>query len=457
MLACGRSRLAFTPDDTATAMKPFRLGPYLLLEQIGKGGMAQVYRAQWIADDDGDDDDKLVMSAAIKIMRPEFAANRELQQMFRTEARVSMLISHANICRVLPPGPGPHTYMAMEWINGMNLADLNHRFQLSSQLFPYDVIKYIIQSILLALDAAHTLVRAGKPFPIIHRDVSPQNVMVSVRGEVKLMDFGIARVLVDVTSPAAYAGKLRYSPRDQVAGNITPATDLYAVGALLHELVEGSLFRADCLTKAEMLDEIKRGRVPMLTRPKVPDELRKLHKVLLQPNPEDRSQTARDALAVLGPVVDQHEKLAKNVAAQLGSLAKRSGSTLGDGDYEISPEIVSLPDPVSAQQVDEPPSAPKARKGVIEGDVIERTSTAVVSNRGSVRPDPEMDMAGVIPQPRERPRGRWLRVGELGGESPEPTPRVDRPIEQGDGNEAQVSDDDITLTQGADPHVKGDR
>jgi len=390
-------------------MKPFRLGPYLLLEQIGKGGMAQVYRGQWHGEGD------MLMPVAVKMMRAEVAANLELRRMFVDEARISMLLSHANICRVLPSGSDPQPYIAMEWVNGLNLSELTDQLRISRRLLPFDLIGHIIHSILLALEAAHTLVVGGEPFPIIHRDVSPQNVMISVRGEVKLMDFGIARVLVDETSPAEYAGKLRYSPWEQIMGRVKPATDLFAVGAILHELVEGSLFRADYTTKEEMLAAIERGQLPMLTRPGVPEQFRKLHKALLQSNIADRPQSAGEAIAMLGPVIAAQTRLGQIISAELGPQARVSGSTLG---HRVASEVGPLPD-FRRQEVGAPQQNAKAARedppAALEGEVIARTPTAVVSNRGAAAVDeakPHEETSGAAPKPRTRPHARWMKAAE---------------------------------------------
>lgn len=391
---------------------PLTLGPYRLIARIGKGGMAQVWRAQWIGAGG------MIMACAVKVMLEEVALDERLRAMFLQEARLAMRLSHANICRILPTaGTDPYPYIAMEWINGLNLSELNDRLRMSRRQLPYDLIQYIIHSLLLALDAAHTLVVGGQPFPIIHRDVSPQNVMISVRGEVKLMDFGIARVLVNETSPIEYAGKLRYSPQEQIDGRIKPATDLYAVGAILHELVEGSLFRADCTSKSQMLAMINSGHTPVLTRPAVPENLRALHNALLRPKAEDRPQSAAEALEILGSVTAEQKALGQIITADLGAQAAMSGSTMGD--FPVPSEVASIPDPQG--QIDSVmPKPAKANEPVRVGGVIERTPTCVVSNPHAQVPQnaqgPEPDEgegdSGAIPQPRVRPRARWVKIIE---------------------------------------------
>lgn len=225
------------------------------------------------------------------------------------------------------------------------------------------------------------------------------------------MDFGIARVLVDQTSPIEYAGKLRYSPIEQLEGKIVPATDLYAVGAVLHEMVEGCLFRGDCLSREDMVACIQRGDVPLLTRPKVPATLRDLHRALLQPNPSDRPQSAEDALELLGSVTVQQSKLAALVAADLGERAGVSGSTLGD--FVVPPQVAAVPDP---QPIHEAKDAEGDAAGEVEhGALVQRAHTVRLrppSDGGAPSPPKvgPLEFGGAVPRRRARPRGEWIRL-----------------------------------------------
>lgn len=376
------------------------IGPIRILEAIGKGGMAQVYRGQWWGEG------RTVMAVAVKEMREEVAADPVAREMFIEEARISAYLTHANICRVYPVAARSEPpYIVMEWINGLDLASLNHRLRLARQELPYELIGYIVHCLLRALKAAHTFVLDGRPHPIIHRDVSPQNVMLSAKGEVKLMDFGIARVLVDQTSPVGYAGKLRYSPQEQIAGRVVPATDLYAVGAVLHEMVEGSLFRADFRSPGDMRRAIEEGYVPMLTRPNVPTRLRELHNALLQPKPEDRPQSATAGLQLLGPVVSVSEEIAALVSRQLGDRAKMSGST--QGDFPIPEQVAALPDPPAGGSARGPSPPPSTSTGESD-EVANRTPTARLG-KPKVAPARRCEDQDV-PVPRQRPRAGWVRV-----------------------------------------------
>jgi serine/threonine protein kinase len=324
---------------------PIQIGSYTLLEKIGKGGMAEVYRAQWAGHDN------MLMPCAVKLMLPN-AVNPTSVQLFRNEQRLALLLSHQNICRLFPTGgtsDGSRLYIPMEWINGLDLLKLSKSMRSDGKYLSYDVIGYIVHCLLRALQHAHTLVVGGQPHPIIHRDISPHNVMLSCHGEVKLMDFGVALLLSSEETQQYFAGKLRYASREQVAGEVRAASDLFAVGALLHEMIEGCRFREDCLTTVELLERIPEEAPPILTRPEVPPNLRALHRGLLQRDMEFRIQTSTEALDVLGDVVAAQKALSQLVCAQIGTQANMSGSTrmvraaILNGGFEESVTQVFLP------------------------------------------------------------------------------------------------------------------
>lgn len=401
------------PSETDLAMseQPFTLGPYVLVEEIGRGGMGEVWRAQWIGPDG------MVMPCAVKRMLPSGAAGGKRAEMFINEARVTMRLNHANICRILPiVGSEPDLFIAMEWVNGIDLKTLYSRLELGGRVLSFDTIRYILHCLLRALDHAHSLRVGGEPFPVIHRDVSPHNVMLSVNGEVKLMDFGIARVLVDETSPAKFAGKLRYSPREHLTGDVKPATDLFAVGAILHELVEGTRFRPDCETQEQMIEEIKLGRTYLLTRPGVPEWTRALHKALLQPNITDRVQTAREALSMLGRVIAEQDELGQMVRHYVGPQAGTSGSTTAHRaatpvDDADSASAAGLPGPKSPPYV-VGQEGERKRRGTDSTTMTAQRSPSPA--RSGVRSSPgakaSHDLNGVVPRPRSRPKAVWVKV-----------------------------------------------
>ena len=226
------------------------LGPYTLLHRIGAGGMGEV----WIARRNALGGAAKLF--ALKTVLPEKASDAESRRQFLDEARLSMLMSNSNIVQVFDVAEttGGVCYMAMEYVEGIDLARLNEELRLRKEFLSHSVIAYIVGEILKALVYAHDLSIEGIRRSIIHRDISPQNVMLSISGEVKVMDFGIARLSSDETTGNFIRGKLRYMPPEQFKKGVrAPTIDLFAVGAILHELLDGQRFRSGNYEEAELL------------------------------------------------------------------------------------------------------------------------------------------------------------------------------------------------------------
>jgi serine/threonine protein kinase len=292
---------------------PRRLGNYELLKKIGAGGMAEVWMGR------GASVGGASKAVAVKLMSGATADEPRYRRMFLEEARLSLLLSHSNIAQVFDVGQeGDDCYLVMEWVDGLNLAQLGHSLRASDTLLPYEITGYIIGEIAAALAYAHTVTHEGDRLCVIHRDVSPQNVLVSVSGEVKLTDFGVARAMRDETTGGHVKGKVRYMAPEQFRGESGAATvDLYALGAVLHELLDGRKFRGD-VEFSELIDQGRRGVVPRLERSGVPPELEALRVALLQPRPQNRMTSAEDVRGAITAWPGY-----RNAAAELGELCRR--------------------------------------------------------------------------------------------------------------------------------------
>lgn len=220
------------------------------------------------------------------------------EKAFLEEARISTLLSHSNIVQVLDVGTtGSVGYLVTEVVDGIDLTHLVRTLEAAGRRIPIHVAVYVVVQILRALKYAHTLRRRGEPLGIVHRDVSPHNVLVSVSGEVKLIDFGIARSMLDETKGLQIKGKLRYMAPEQFDGRRVDArADLYAVGAVLHELLSGVPLRRG-QTPAELYVELGAREVPPLAG--VPPEVESVRLWLLQPEPERRLASAVQAVDAL--------------------------------------------------------------------------------------------------------------------------------------------------------------
>jgi serine/threonine protein kinase len=271
------------------------IGPYELTRVLGAGGMGEVWMGRRSALGGA------AKTLAIKLLSSSRTHDESARKMFLDEARLSMLLTNANIVQVFDVGEDQGTvYMAMEWVEGLDLAEFTERLRKLGKKLPNELVAYIVGEILKALAYAHDLKHEGVRRTIIHRDISPHNVMLSVTGEVKLMDFGIARMTSEETSGTHVKGKLRYMPPEQLRGSTRePTIDLFAVGAFLHELLDGRKFRSD-VDEPRLYGMILDGEVAPLSCPTdVPSALDELRLGLLAPKAADRIPTARAAFRKL--------------------------------------------------------------------------------------------------------------------------------------------------------------
>jgi TolB-like protein/tetratricopeptide (TPR) repeat protein len=215
-----------------------RLGRYLLDERIGAGGMAEVFLARQSGP--GGFERRCV----IKRMLPQVSADPSFVTMFVDEARVSSQLNHPNIAQVYDFGQEAGIYfLAMEHVPGCSLRQvLRARVKAGAQI-PARLAAALVQQICLGLEYAHNAVGSdGAPLQVIHRDISPQNVMVSPKGAVKVIDFGIAKAKARLTQTAigTVKGNFAYMSPEQVRGeSVDPRADLYSTGLVLYELLSG--------------------------------------------------------------------------------------------------------------------------------------------------------------------------------------------------------------------------
>ena len=220
------------------AVNPVRYGPYLLLDRINVGGMAEVFRGK-TAGVEGFE--RLV---ALKRILPNIAADPDFVEMFVEEAKLVVQLQHANIAQVYDLGRAEGTYyIAMEYVSGTDLRSMWDRARGRNRLLPIAMSCYIMQRVCEGLDAAHRKKdNDGSEISLVHRDVSPQNILVSYEGEVKLIDFGIARAAnrVSKTQAGVLKGKFGYMSPEQVRGiELDNRSDIFACGVVLYELLVG--------------------------------------------------------------------------------------------------------------------------------------------------------------------------------------------------------------------------
>jgi serine/threonine protein kinase len=235
-------------------LQPF--GPYELAERIGVGSLGEVFRA--FARDG--------RAVALKRLSPSAALDRDVTETLHHEARISGFLDHPGIAKVVDVGDvaGAH-YIAYEYVHGRDLRAVADRAHRLGELVPLEVTLHIVLRICEALAHAHACADAdGKPLGVVHRDVSPPNIMLSVDGSVKLLDFGIARTAGRITRTGAgqVKGTVGYISPEQVAGGeIDGRSDVYSLGACLWELCTGRRLFAGAKA-LDLAHRIQAGEVP---------------------------------------------------------------------------------------------------------------------------------------------------------------------------------------------------
>lgn len=250
-----------------------RFGKYLILDHIVDGGMAQIFRARYL----GEEADKIV---AIKMIREQFSKDEAFKKMFMGEIKVTFDLLHPNIIQTYDYGVvDDHLYVAMEYCEGKNLQEFLKKLREKNVVFPIDVAVYIVTQICRALNYAHTKVDklTGKEAKIVHRDISPHNVMLSYDGAVKVIDFGIAKAetSADSTRAGTIKGKLSYLAPEYLEGlKLDARYDEFATGITLWEMLcNRKLFKAE--NDLAVLKQIQECKIPAPSsiNPKVPKEL----------------------------------------------------------------------------------------------------------------------------------------------------------------------------------------
>lgn len=266
----------------------------MLFERIGYGGMANIYLARRRTDPGAG---KLYV---IKEILPDLATNARAVEMLVEEARISMRFEHPNVVRVEDLGrDGEDYHIAMEYVEGLDMRELLRRAALQRVPIPISHSLYVIAGVLRGLDHAHRCRdEHGELMRIIHRDVSPANVLLSFEGDVKVCDFGIARSGVSLRVDDAYQGKAGYMSPEQAWGEPLDArSDVYAVGIMLWELCAGRrLYKAK--QGEALLDVARRAEVPALPLRGCPDEGR-LHEIIFKALAKQRDERYPSARAML--------------------------------------------------------------------------------------------------------------------------------------------------------------
>ena len=280
-----------------------KFGQYILLDKVGSGGMAELFKAKKV----GIEGFERVL--AIKRILPHLSSDEEFIDMFIAEAKLVALLSHKNITQVYDFGKiGQNYFIAMEYIRGKDLRGLLKRCNEKNIKFPITLAVFIAKEVASGLSYAHRQKDSmEKSLNIIHRDVSPQNILISYDGDVKVVDFGIAKAgSQSRTTTGVLKGKLSYMSPEQAWGKtIDHRSDIFALGIVLYEMLTGErLFKGD--SEINTLEKVRAAQIdplPSSINAGLPAELEaKLLKALAREVTE-RYQNASDLEADLGNIL----------------------------------------------------------------------------------------------------------------------------------------------------------
>src|SRR5882724_4245486 len=380
---------------------PHQQQRYRVIEKLASGGMAEVFRAE-SAGLEG-----FKKQVAIKRVLPHLSEKKKFISMFLDEARLSAHLSHSNCVQVFDIGVGDNAYfIVMEYVDGADLKAVLETLKKQGRELPVEEAVFIAIKICEGLCYAHELTDSeGRRFGVVHRDVSPPNVLMTKHGEIKIVDFGLAKASsqLEKSEPGIIKGKFSYlSPEAALGKEVDHRTDIFAVGIILWEMLAGRrLFLGD--TDFATVKLVQQAVVPSLSKvnPKVPAELEQTVNKALARDPSQRFQSARE------------------LAISLNDFLYRNGKSVGS--FKIATLVQStVKDKQRAR-----PMQPSIIDKLIEEALFEFTSLQEASRVDEGLPAIEKLDLGAAPLSLDRFQARdWakeisIQEGQGGGLSPQ--------------------------------------
>ena len=381
---------------------------YTITERLDHGGMAEVFRGV------AESMEGFKKSVAIKRILPNLTKNDKFVRMFLDEAKLSLFLQHANIVQVFDISRTPDNayFLVMEYVDGCNLKSLIERQKAKNKRIEIAHTIYMMMECCKALNYAHALEHpeTGSPLGIVHRDISPPNILLSKNGEVKLVDFGLAKAnsQIESTDPGVVKGKFSYLSPEAASGlEVDHRADVFAVGIILWELFTSRrLFYGD--TDYQTVELVRQARVPSIAalNPEIEPELEQVVRKALARDPEERYQSAAD----LGDALAQYlfsrrmKVTARDIAAlvkdtQLDMMRKRSAepkeSLIDALIQDEMKKMTSLVDDDSPNGVDEGSTS-------LDPNAFVNTQNwtgELLSSGGAVTPDPRKSKRPTRPPP----------------------------------------------------------
>ncbi len=353
-----------------------QFGKYILLEKLASGGMAEVYLAK---SSGAVGVNKFV---AIKRILPQHSDHQEFIEMFKEEAKITVNLNHGNVVSIYDFGvEKAQFFLVMEYVEGFNLRQVLNEHKKIGVNFTTEQIVYMMKEVAAGLDHAHRCMdgTTGKPLNITHRDMSPQNIMVSYEGEVKIIDFGIAKAenQLEATKAGTLKGKFGYMSPEQADGQVVDLrTDIFSLGIVLWELLANDrLFTSN--SEAAILRKVRECQIPSIRKinPAIPPELERIVNKALAKDKSLRYQKASDMHRDLNrflnteypefsphdfsvfmkktfakPFLEQRKKLVEFSKIQFS--AKDDKTIVTQGDARISTDHLNHEDEAFAQKLD---------------------------------------------------------------------------------------------------------
>ncbi|HTL37387.1 MAG TPA: serine/threonine-protein kinase [Kofleriaceae bacterium] len=353
---------------------PTRFGDYTIRQPLGNGGMASVHLADWRPKEG------VPRRVALKRLYPHIAENPELVKMFIDEARLSRYLNHPNVAQVYEFGRLQGTYfIAFEYVEGPTVYQLAKHCYANVGYIPIPIILEIAIQLCDALIHAHNLCDAdGLPLGIVHRDISPQNLIVSSVGFVKLIDFGLAKAKESSAEShsGVIKGKVHFVAPEYLDGQLDVRCDLWAVGVLLHELLSGRpLF--DAPDHFKMVDLVRNMAIPPPSRfrAEVSTGLDDIVFKALERKPAKRWQNAASLRAALVAEAKEHSPVTKSQLITWVEWAfAQKYKTREDSGLAALSQIISAP----FELVEEPTNPPQLPATTAAVEERRRESLAVM-------------------------------------------------------------------------------
>lgn len=426
-----------TPDGLNEA-DPRNFGQYELLDRIAVGGMAEVWKARMTGVEG------FQKTVAIKRILSHLTGDEDFVRMFVDEAKLAAQLNHPNIIHIYDLGKiREHYFIAMEYVEGMNLRGVLNATRKKGISLPRGLALLIAARLASALDHAHHKKdEEDRELGLVHRDVSPQNVLLSYEGDIKLCDFGIVKAVTksSQTQMGALKGKLQYMSPEQAWGKPVDArSDLFSLGALLFEMLTGRrLFGGD--SEISVLEAVRQCRftAPRNLDPSIPEEVEEIVLEILEHDPDKRFQTAGQVQQRLEEVL--YELRPTPGPADLGAFLRNLRDAPELDDPEQEPPAASAPEVLDSAPAAEVPETEDEIPISLDFPKEEEEEQEAKAEADEAFVIPDADAAATVRMPVIEPPSETAPAAE----DAEPNEAVEEPVSESpeDATEATSAEDE---------------